>query len=688
MKTLHVLLAAAITCGGSIPLLAKTSGELTPLILQVAPDYFEAKKTGQSNVFTEGETVRLRLLVKESGANPWQALALDWQVQNFERKTIAEGKSTITVANDKAVLILEDLPASVGWYSITVNPVDTNANLQVRYDANDESGLDRGAFVTYAVVPKRVERTHEYFGLDVAYSTSQTIPAETLIDTAAKVGASWIRDRFSPRSSWPEDDVWNFALYEKYAKQTKELGMSTLQVFHSFPRRYSAEPDDIMPEDLLAVYQFFKRASQNLGEYVHAWEIWNEQDIAHFGDRTPDYFASIVKAAALGLADGNAQTQRILGPFARDPNVGDYAELLFASDVTPYLNGYAFHTYAPIKNGLLDHVLDVNLKLAQSEGFGPESVWLSETGEAFSRKGTPDFMQAARSNAVYLAQDLSISLSRGIGHTFIFLLRPHLGGGPSQFGLLRLDGSPFPALVSYAVTTNELANADRYLGKLKTEGAYALVFQAGAEQLTVAWSMFGHKRLDLPGKATDWRAKDALGQIVAIDSTDGYPVSVMLDDLPIFIKGSQWNNEELISPLEALKAPARKVIEKRIVLQPRLAKALISRDGGSPQQNWDGMASRWAPRDYTATRSKPLEIPMRLYNLGEVQKSGHLMIQSGLREEAIHSDTLIISPLSYVDFSWTIDPPEEGVTAETFETNGIFGELAISRSTFRIRWKD
>src|SRR5690606_12395489 len=167
------------------------------------------------------------------------------------------------------------------------------------------------------------------------------------------------------------------------------------------------------PDDLLAVYRFGAEIAERYKTKVFGWEIWNEQDIAHFSGGTPDHYVAIAKAAALGLRsvpDGGMASN---GAFARRPNI--YNEIMWANELMHYVDAYGFHGYAPFGRGVYYNLADVHLEEAQRLGFKDKEVWMSEMGAMLgTRNHRLDFAPAVHRQVHTMVRAYAEFLARGI----------------------------------------------------------------------------------------------------------------------------------------------------------------------------------------------------------------------------------------------------------------------------------
>ncbi len=631
------------------------------------------------HVFVEGEpvTVTLRL----TGAMDTTA-PVAYRVYDYLGEVVAKGEKTLEPAShlQSRLLRLENLPAAPGWYRIVIGGAE---GVTWQYAATRAPSMDHGAYVSYAVVPepRHIAQSTSPFGMDVAMSSTSPIPADAMIRLTRLSGVKWLRDRISIDRSFPSPNERNWQPPLGNDTVATAAGLGVLQVFQDSPD-WSLKPGDVrMTKDLLASYRQARELCDAFGPNAAAWEIWNEHDIAHFGDSTPDHYAAFLKAFSLGLSSGEFQPLRLLGPIARDPNTGDYAKVLFSANVAAYLDAYSYHSYAPIESGLYERIIEVHEALAQQYGFANKQIWMTETGMPFARNVAPSKpLEVARQQADYVVKSFALGRALGLDRIFWFLLKPYVGGGPSQFGLMRLDLTPFPYYSALATLTHRLGEGV-YLGKLESEQYSAYLFADGEERVAIVWAPFRRTRT-LPGPADGVQVFNVMGQPVKLDATEE-ELKLNISQSPLYLTGVQW--DELVTKPSVPQPDAQTNLDLETVILPDIPAGFVDRDPGRPQENWDGLATKWSPRGYVLTQGQTMPLTVRVFNFGIESKVGAYTIEApeGYVVEPANF-SLTVEPMGEAFCEVTVTATEPSTEPAFFTIKGQVGERDCTPSVFQV----
>lgn len=578
------------------------------------PDIF------RHNVFVEGESPAIKLVFLMSKGKVREPATLSYRVHDFWGRVVASGKAIPNVVGFGGNVTLTPEVNGVGWYRIDIEFEDGDGPIGVRYQATPGETREREPMVTFAVVPRRSKTSTEAdtpFAVDAA--TSWLVGRdryETLAELMRLAGVSWARDRLSWGGVQPAaGQVPDWGRYAESAKAQHTRGIRILQVFHDSPAWARTGGSIKLPEDLMAVYNFAREAADDLGGSVMAWEFWNEQDIG-FATEPADHYAAALKAAALGFRRAASRPQVALGPFALEP--GDYAELLFANGVAPYLDIYSFHTYADATTGAYEGVLSNHIRFASQHGMGDKPLWITESGRPFARGPVGSFDVEAKAQVEYLIKAYVKALSLGIDRFFWFIL-PHYMERGTQFGILRADLTPLPAYSALVALTSALGKG-RYLGRANVGDAVAYIFNSGSEEVAVVWSD-REGAVEIPAsQSDDLRVIDAMGRM-SFPTREGDSYSIQVGRLPVFIAGidrAAWPLEEpagiaadhTVGP--ATQSAPTEDLNLNVVLFNRFKPEMLPSDRKSP------------PRGYLFIPGEPIELTVQVYNFGEEAIEGTL----------------------------------------------------------------
>jgi hypothetical protein len=423
------------------------------------------------------------------------------------------------------------------------------------------------------------------------------------VNLARLAGASWVRDRIG----WGELETANhwFADHTRYddaIRAATKAGLRVLEVNHQAPE-WAGTNTTRFPEDLRAVFEFYKHVGSRWKGSVRAVEPWNEADIDVFGGHIGSEIATFQKAAWLGLKAGNPDLLVCQNVFAlAQPSImKDFR----ANATDPYYETFNFHHYVPP-----DEYPALYRDFKKSAGGRPlwttEANWPLHWSDFTTQELSRDDL---REQSERVAKVAASAMAEGAAHVFYFVL-PHYSEGATQFGLLRPDLSPRPGYVALAAAGRFLADA-RAMGRLPLpKGAVALAFkirlEAKERETVVAWATTNTIRWDLPARPL--AVYDHLGREIPLSGGDSPELDVSWAPVyAIFARGALRN-----APLQPPPP-----------LSPRAA--------GTPcpvvlQAVWPAdecVRSRSALRLPSDRRQ---DIPLNVYNFGSKSASGILRL--------------------------------------------------------------
>lgn len=556
--------------------------------------------------------------------------------------------STVEISHTDEQDIYELRPqvAEIGWYRIELWLEQDGQKLELKRIPGEDRSLETYNYLPFAIVPKPTakenSRAKSPFGMDTAFSSKATWlpPTELHLELIRLSGADWVRDRFSWKAVSPIRGEYNWDHYKQRATQLHENGFKAVQIIQRpIPEWMRAETKDhnSFPGDLRDAYDFGISASQNLFPAVTAFEIWNEHDIGHYANRPPDVYASTLKAIALGLKDGGRGDgpTTLIGAFARNPNVGNYADILGANEIAPYLDAYNFHTYEPASNGQLERVMTTQLEVHQKMGFGSKPIWLTETGRVYGRDAIPEPQEAMKLQVDYLFDTYLTAFDHEIGPVFWFWLTPYYGSSltaakdriPLQFGMIDSYWAPFPVYSAYAWMASILGEAKEVA--ITTWGSeQARIFNSGKELVALIRPTKTETPIELPRLDDNAKVYNVFGTPLEIEHKADGTALVPNNGFPIYVSGQNWDQlSTKNSPDEAAKITEVTNEGSPIVIQITYPRENIDYDSTRRSPNWDGLNSNWTPRGYTFESGEDIPLIVSIYNFGSSKHEGTLKFE-------------------------------------------------------------
>ncbi|MCE5216339.1 hypothetical protein LLH03_04815 [bacterium] len=392
--------------------------------------------------------------------------APQWTLMDFDRKTAASGKVSLT--DGKGTISLGRLP--LGYYELTCAEGPTTARLPL------------GVIRDHSAAPPRDTRLNTDSSI---VWNSRREDFEALAQILRIAGVGWARDRFSWGGTEPQKGVIDYQQYDPCAEAYAKAGVRHYSLFHDTPGwTRGNNPATKNPTDLREVYAFTKRLAQHYKGRVRAWEIWNEPDIPHFWPDLGDTLAGLQKAAYLGFKAGDPDLMILQSSFCR--GYCNFDECLMEAGAKDYFDIFNWHVYAPPEG--YPRVLGQYLELLDRYGCADRPVWLSEAGIRVEATEPGGELNAAaeRAQAEFVPKCFAYSLAAGTDRAFFFIYPYYLERGV-QFGSMRRDLSPRPGFIAIAAAVDLLGEA-KYLGQYPLEKASALAFETPRGKVLVVWS--------------------------------------------------------------------------------------------------------------------------------------------------------------------------------------------------------
>ncbi|HSV99869.1 MAG TPA: hypothetical protein VLI39_06835 [Sedimentisphaerales bacterium] len=312
---------------------------------------------------------------------------------------------------------------------------------------------------------------------------------------ASLAGTPWVRDRLRWRDmqpTGPREFAGPETTYDTSAGIQTARGLKVLQVFHDTPKWAVAEGDTTgrYAGDLRDVYRFCKAMAMRFRGTVHAWEPWNEGNVATFGGHTTDEMCSYQKAAYLGFKAGDPNVLVCWNVSTAVPT-RLHTSLVLQNETWPYFDTYNTHTYDwPDSYERL-------WKPVHDAACG-RPIWVTESDRGIAYATPEPWCDLSREGEIrkaeFMAQSYVSSLFAGADRHFHFILGHYCEGGKIQFGLLRLDETPRPSYVALAAVGRFLDGA-RCLGRWDLDGkpdTHVYAFRAKPDgkacDVLVAWA--------------------------------------------------------------------------------------------------------------------------------------------------------------------------------------------------------
>lgn len=580
-------------------LIASKGFAIEPIIERDVPS---AGKT-LAGVFVEGQVVVTSIPAEAASAARWRVL-------DDRASTVKSGTTPASASS------LEFGELEIGWY-------------RIEFLGQDETLL---AWTTAAVLAKPAAPVPQDSPICIDSATAwfarnDRDKQDRLTLLASLAGVNWVRDRLRWRDiqpKGPEDFAGPGTTYDTSASIQTARGLKVLQVFHDTPPWAVAEGDTSgrYAGDLRDVYRFCKAMARRFRGTVHAWEPWNEGNVATFGGHTTDEMCSYQKAAYLGFKAGDPNVLVCWNVSTAVPT-RLHTSLVLQNETWPYFDTYNIHTYDwpesydPLRKPVYEAACGRPIWVTESDrgiAYATPEPWCDLSREGEIRK------------AEFIAQSYATSLCAGAERHFHFILGHYCEGGKIQFGLLRLDETPRPSYVALAAVGRFLAGAES-LGRWTLDGtpdAHVYAFRARPDgkpcDVLVAWAEKPGD-WDQRGKtAIDWQVPKELaveGVYDYLGRSLGSAVPGQLRSSPIFVllRSGEAGRLPLASPQLSPRRPGE---PGPVVLQLHLPRTTSVNIEQIP----------WASDiEHRVQPETEIDLPLYAYNFAETPVHGRIVVE-------------------------------------------------------------
>lgn len=361
------------------------------------------------------------------------------------------------------------------------------------------------------------ESPEEYGGNTFRYTT----------DLIKGTGVKHIRERLSWTGTCPQPDSLALGYYLDNARYCRKNGIAISDVFHD-AASYS-HPDRALPRDLMAVYDYCRKCAVSFDRTLEMWEFWNEEDNLFAPEGAWDYAAAL-KAASLGWRAGGFKGLVSIGAFCLD-DWNSYNETLFKNEPMPYMDVFNTHFYtAPESYG---RRMKETRKFMERFGIGDMAVMLTECGTFQEGKATDQSVMEGFTmhspdqeniQKEFCIKSQVLTRMEGVARNYFFVFGPYSEqGGTKDWGLLRRDGTPKPAVEAFQELIREVG--DGVLAgevKVEKENVRAFLFHMpGGKEKLMYWTV---SQIDLNESEVGKWENDPVEASVTLANGESFPI--------------------------------------------------------------------------------------------------------------------------------------------------------------------
>lgn len=319
--------------------------------------------------------------------------------------------------------------------------------------------------------------------------------------------AGWVRVELRWNQIQPSRSSWVWDGTDQLINTYEDLGMQQLGLLtYSVGWASGGNGSEVIfgpPTDLDAYEAYVRSTVERYKDRVHAWEIWNEPDVAMFwngqdGGDPQKYLALLQRAhRAIKAADPNAVV--LNGGLTGTERGASFLNRLLDLGGSDYLDAVAFHGYVPndgVENdNFRNHVWPLIRQARERSG---KPLWITEFG--WSVRGGDNAAAGSESTqATYLARHLPLLFELGnVQRIFVFQFKDP-NDQPDYFGITRSNGSARPSYTAFSTITARLTNlAFEQRVNLGIAGLHSIRFSSRERTVDVVWSTSGTRQITYP----------------------------------------------------------------------------------------------------------------------------------------------------------------------------------------------
>lgn len=355
---------------------------------------------------------------------------------------------------------------------------------ELRVEASPELWETRSV----AILPGRpAEPQKNVFGIIAHLKKVSAEEMTNRLSLLSRLGVNWVREGFLWNLIEPKPGAYQWELFDRIVSESQRVGIRVLPVAAYGVDWASTGPESLKPDDLRMFVprpepwtRYLGALVERYGKSVDHWEIWNEPNGKNFWKPEPTNSEGYADLLALSY-----QAVKKIQPKAfvitaglspknwRKETPGDHEERFveaFCRKVPAPFDLVGYHPYTAPRGEhsnavmvgkipkMTAPVVEAMKSTMKNAGQGEKKIWFTELGTPTHR-----YMSEART-AEYLPMIFTKCLSMSnVGGQFWYDL---VDDGTNaldpehHFGLLHLDGTPKPALISYHTLIRKLGNAD------------------------------------------------------------------------------------------------------------------------------------------------------------------------------------------------------------------------------------
>lgn len=389
-----------------------------------------------------------------------------------------------------------------------------------------------------------------HMGQGVYYDNSSNIQA------AKDVKVGWIRDEclWQGMQSDPNSP---FQIREKdldYIKKADEAGMNQLLVLAYGNPSYGVDSNTVFPKQSNATYykgylDYVRYTVGQVKDYVDAYEIWNEPNIATFNYELlangTDYAKLYLDAKA--IIDELDPTATVLcgavtgaesEPIKFGKEIFDHIKT--QGDVNDLIDAFSIHYYTQLDDELYYNGLNTWENVFDSYGYTGD-VWMTENGVTARH---PDISACSETTQAAMVAKLGIQWERYLkgnnrtGVSFWYDLRNDVGVSTyeANFGLVDSSYDIKPSGKAMK-TYNRLTEDKNFVGVTQTNSGYVAEYSNDKEKTYIVYnSQITGRTATVPLSGDIVYVYDDLGNVTETITNPSGTKSIPMSSTPVYVE--------------------------------------------------------------------------------------------------------------------------------------------------------
>jgi hypothetical protein len=314
-------------------------------------------------------------------------------------------------------------------------------------------------------LPPVAGKRDPFFSIDAALSwlVQDDKIREELVEIAARVGISMIRERIRWKTVEPEENQWSFETEDRYDSLRsvfKKQDIDALEFLYETPEWM--EKNGLYPANLLQTARSWETFVRHWTPTLGGLEIWNEPDIEFFGGDLPaDQYVSLAQTVDYTIRSKKLTDKPVIAGCMALFN-RPWLENLAECGLLDEYEYFSFHTYfwAPEVESLCGRF---RYWLVENNR-GAMPLWLTECGQPWQTGPDRPPMDQDWKSACDVVMKAVEAKACGVERYFVFLY-PFFEEGVHNFGMMDKHGSPLRIFAAYAQAIRVLSFKD-YVGDL------------------------------------------------------------------------------------------------------------------------------------------------------------------------------------------------------------------------------